>query len=172
MSGSASSSSYDPYALGMPSCAAVACALARSREAIAVISQSVPRCIAGSTFATPILAVLRTPQRILVMICSFAGYSAAPCYYTGRNRSPFCCYRCYYISGTFRAGVRIWYADWPEGSHLFLSRMYTEHGFLTLCRLFFARLGETQPTRTFACRSDSILCVSFFAPAGAKNDTQ
>src|SRR6476659_1118405 len=85
MSGSASSSSYDPYALGMPSCLAVACALARSRDAIAVTAQSAPRCMAGSTFATPILAVLRPPQRILVMKCSFAGYPAVPCYYTGKE---------------------------------------------------------------------------------------
>src|SRR5215210_3015375 len=67
----------------MPSCLAVAWALDRSRDAIAVTSQSALRCMAGSTFATPILAVLRTPQRILVMICSFAGYPAVHCYYTG-----------------------------------------------------------------------------------------
>src|SRR5215212_6504907 len=81
----------------MPSCLAVAWALARSRDAIAVISQSAPRCMAGSTFATPILAVLRTPQRILVMICSFAEYVAVRAIILDRDRSPFLIYRCYHV---------------------------------------------------------------------------
>jgi hypothetical protein len=36
----------------------------RSREAIAAISQLAACCIPGMTFRVPILAVLRTPQRI------------------------------------------------------------------------------------------------------------
>src|SRR5437899_629662 len=47
----------------MPSRVAAACALARSREAMAVMAQYSPRCIAGTTFSVPMLAVLRIPQR-------------------------------------------------------------------------------------------------------------
>src|SRR5579872_6940531 len=47
----------------MPSWRAACCAFARSREAMAVISHRSPRCIAGITFWTAILATPRTPQR-------------------------------------------------------------------------------------------------------------
>src|SRR6266849_5778238 len=67
MWGSASSSSYEPKVRGMPSCFASACAFARSREAIAVTSQYLPCCIAGITLVAAILAVLRMPQRILLI---------------------------------------------------------------------------------------------------------
>src|ERR1700723_1639515 len=47
----------------MPSASAAFCALARSREAIAVTKVRSPFCIPGITFLRPILAVLSTPQR-------------------------------------------------------------------------------------------------------------
>src|SRR5713101_9415198 len=52
----------------MPSNRAVSSARRRSREAIAAISQNLPFCIPGMTFFTPILAVLRIPQRTLLAI--------------------------------------------------------------------------------------------------------
>src|SRR6201996_9733909 len=52
----------------MPRGFAAAWALPRSREAMAVISDHSPFCIAGSTFFKPIAAVLRTPQRTLFAI--------------------------------------------------------------------------------------------------------
>src|SRR6266498_1403653 len=58
----------------MPSFCAVACAVGRLREAIAAISQCAPRCIAGSTLATPMLAVLNTPQRTLLIAFSVTSY--------------------------------------------------------------------------------------------------
>src|SRR5690606_19196984 len=51
------------YAFGIPSSAAASRALARSRDAIAVTSQYLPRCIPGRTFNRAILAVLSVPQR-------------------------------------------------------------------------------------------------------------
>src|SRR5450759_5268709 len=68
ISGSASSSSYEPYARGMPNCVAAARAFSRVREAMAVISQYVPCCMAGITLVVAILAVLRMPQRTLFML--------------------------------------------------------------------------------------------------------
>src|SRR5438067_12958545 len=65
MFGSARSSSYDPYAVAMPSVRAAASARAWSREAIAVTRQYVPSCIAGITCLRPIAAVLSTPQRTI-----------------------------------------------------------------------------------------------------------
>jgi hypothetical protein len=45
----------------------VACrALSRSREAMALTVVNCPRCIAEMTCSSPILAVLRMPQRSLV----------------------------------------------------------------------------------------------------------
>src|SRR5882672_7815604 len=52
----------------MPSARAASSALPRSREAIAVTSLHAPFCIPGMTFFTPILAVLRIPQRTLLDI--------------------------------------------------------------------------------------------------------
>src|ERR1700733_7165684 len=49
----------------MPRARATSSALWRSREAIAVTSLQSPFCMAGTTFLTPIPAVLRTPQRTL-----------------------------------------------------------------------------------------------------------
>src|SRR5271157_5221180 len=49
----------------MPSFSAASRALARSREAIAAISETSPRCIAGITFSTAILATPRTPHLTL-----------------------------------------------------------------------------------------------------------
>src|SRR5580704_7063550 len=66
MPGSASRSSYDPYALAIPSALAVCFAFANWRDAMATISVYLPCCMAGITFFTPIAAVLRTPQRILL----------------------------------------------------------------------------------------------------------
>src|SRR5688572_14871597 len=65
MSGSASSSSYDPKALGMPSARAAFSAFSRTRDAIAVTCDHCPRCMAGMTFAVAIFAAPSTPQRIL-----------------------------------------------------------------------------------------------------------
>src|SRR6476620_112697 len=48
----------------MPSACAASRARPRSREAMAAISQLAACCIPGITFRVPILAVLRTPQRI------------------------------------------------------------------------------------------------------------
>src|SRR5581483_3189521 len=53
----------------MPSRRAASCALSRLREAIALTSQYVPCCIAGMTFATPMLAVLKMPQRTFPITC-------------------------------------------------------------------------------------------------------
>src|ERR1017187_797209 len=62
-SGSARSSSYEPYALGIARAVAASCAFERLRDAMATILVYSPCCIAGRTFLRPILAVLRTPQR-------------------------------------------------------------------------------------------------------------
>src|SRR6185437_797945 len=62
-SGSASNSSYEPYALGIFKAEAANRALSRSRDAIAVTSVCSPRCIAGMTFLRPMFAVLSMHQR-------------------------------------------------------------------------------------------------------------
>ena len=62
-SGSASRSSYEPYARAMPSSDAAAWARPRSREAIATTSHRAAAAVAGMTFPIPILAVERTPHR-------------------------------------------------------------------------------------------------------------
>src|ERR1019366_4003986 len=54
----------------MPRAAAACWALGRSREAMAAISHHSPRCMAGMTFFTAILAAPRTPQRTLRIIPS------------------------------------------------------------------------------------------------------
>src|ERR1017187_3878273 len=66
ISGSASNSSYEPYALGIPSSAAAFCACSRLRDAMASIDERWPCCMPGITFFKPIAAVLRTPQRIFL----------------------------------------------------------------------------------------------------------
>src|SRR5579859_8031842 len=68
ISGSASSSSYEPYALGMPRPLAASSALRRSREAIAITSTQSLLCIPGIAFLVAIPAVLRIPQRTLLSI--------------------------------------------------------------------------------------------------------
>src|SRR6185437_6995949 len=62
-SGSASNSSYEPYALGIFKAEAARRALSRSRDAIAVTTVCSPRCMARMTFFIPIFAVLSIPQR-------------------------------------------------------------------------------------------------------------
>ena len=49
----------------MPSVFAAAFALPGSREAIAAISETLPRCIAGMTFSVAILATPITPHLTL-----------------------------------------------------------------------------------------------------------
>ena len=61
--GSASSASYDPWAVGMPSSAATWRARASSREAMATTSHRSPRWMPGMTFFRPMSAVERMPQR-------------------------------------------------------------------------------------------------------------
>src|SRR2546429_5297225 len=68
MLGSASSSSYEPYTLGIPKCSAAALPFSRLRDAMALNSMYLPCCMAGITLLMPILAVLSTPQRTLFMI--------------------------------------------------------------------------------------------------------
>src|SRR5229473_8455680 len=68
MLGSASSSSYEPYALGIPNCAATALPFSRLRDAMASNWMYLPFCMAGITLPVPILAVLSTPQRTLFMM--------------------------------------------------------------------------------------------------------
>jgi len=63
MSGSASISSYDPIAPGMPRPAATARARSASREAIAVTAHRRACCMAGITLVVPMFAVLKMPQR-------------------------------------------------------------------------------------------------------------
>src|SRR5579885_2252384 len=53
----------------MPNRRAASRALPRLREAIATTSQYSPRCMAGITFASPMLAVLKMPQRTLSITC-------------------------------------------------------------------------------------------------------
>src|SRR5216683_5770827 len=67
MLGSTSSSSYEPYALGIPNCAATTLPFSRLRDAMASNWMYLPFCMAGITLPVPILAVLRTPQRTLFM---------------------------------------------------------------------------------------------------------
>src|SRR5258708_2338282 len=62
ISGSAKSSSYEPYALEMPSLCAASSALLRSREAIAAMSLHSPFCIPGITFLMAMLAAPITPS--------------------------------------------------------------------------------------------------------------
>src|SRR5271169_3450559 len=62
ISGSASKSSYDQYALGMRSLRATLSAFLPSRDAMAAISHHSPSCIPGRTLRTPIDAVLSTPH--------------------------------------------------------------------------------------------------------------
>src|SRR5688572_19538049 len=70
MSGSASSSSYDPYALPIPSAPAAAWARARSRDAIATTGVSRPACIAGIIFFTAKCETPSTPKRNMAAIVS------------------------------------------------------------------------------------------------------
>src|SRR5216683_3729071 len=65
MPGSARRSSYDAWARGMCRSLAASRALAWSREAMAVISEYSPCCMAGITLVVAILATPRMPQRIL-----------------------------------------------------------------------------------------------------------
>src|ERR1700744_2253700 len=67
ISGSASNSSYDPYARAIPNSRAAVSAFRASRDAIAAISHSSDCCIAGTTLVLAILAAPRTPHRILRM---------------------------------------------------------------------------------------------------------
>src|SRR5262245_13030138 len=60
----------------MPSAVAAASALARSRDAIATISVSDPRCIAGITFFTAMPATPSTPHRSLCTAVLFQGSKA------------------------------------------------------------------------------------------------
>ena len=52
----------------MPSERAASAALPASREAMATISASVPRCMAGITFFTAIAATPRMPQRTFTFV--------------------------------------------------------------------------------------------------------
>jgi hypothetical protein len=61
--GSASSASYDPWAIGMPSMSATARACSPSRDAIATTSLRAALRIPGITFRTAMSAVDRIPQR-------------------------------------------------------------------------------------------------------------
>ena len=63
MSGSASSSSYEPYARAMPTWSAAACALSSDLDAIASTRHRCDFPMPGITFVSPILAVLSTPIR-------------------------------------------------------------------------------------------------------------
>src|SRR4051812_35538785 len=67
MSGSARSSSYEPYARGMSSSAATAAARPGSRDAIASTEHRAAPRIPGMTFFRPMFAVDRIPQRIAVI---------------------------------------------------------------------------------------------------------
>src|SRR6187551_1679846 len=73
MSGSASSSSYDPYALPMPSTPAAASARARSRDAMATTGVSRPACMAGIIFFTAKCETPSTPKRNMPAIVSDHG---------------------------------------------------------------------------------------------------
>src|SRR5262249_40040537 len=72
-----SSSSYEPYARGMPSEAAAADAFARSREAMATTRDEALRCIAGITFASAMFAAPRIPQRTGAPLSALTRTSAA-----------------------------------------------------------------------------------------------
>src|SRR3989442_2238768 len=65
ISGSSSSSSYDPQAFRMPSVRAASSAFSRLREAMAATSIHSAFWIAGITFRVAILATPRTPDRTL-----------------------------------------------------------------------------------------------------------
>src|SRR3990172_13436214 len=67
-SASASSSSYEPYAREIPSFSAARLAESRFRDATASTSQCRACCMAGMTRSTPIVAVLKIPQRIFVIV--------------------------------------------------------------------------------------------------------
>jgi hypothetical protein len=54
-----------------------ACAFSRLRAAIAVTALSWPRYMAGGTFLRPILAVLGTPRRALLMVRPLCVLSSA-----------------------------------------------------------------------------------------------
>src|SRR5208337_2318594 len=71
----------------MPSLSAASRALARSREAIAAISDASPRCIAGITFSTAILATPSTPHLTFRNAASPFGLSplAALCLWSRRS---------------------------------------------------------------------------------------
>src|SRR6266566_9122699 len=73
MLGSASSSSYEPYTWGIPSCAAAALPFSRLRDAMAINWMYLPFCMAGITLLMPILAVLSTPQRTLFITLFLSG---------------------------------------------------------------------------------------------------
>ena len=68
MSGSARSSSYDPYGFEIPSFAAAEVARSKSLDAIATTCEHSPRCIAGITFLIAISAAPRTPHRTFAFI--------------------------------------------------------------------------------------------------------
>ena len=72
-SGSAISASYEPWARGMPSRSAASLAFDSEREAMATTSVNSPLCIAGITLTTPILAVLRMPQRTFRIVVVISG---------------------------------------------------------------------------------------------------
>src|SRR5690348_13778735 len=90
IAGSASNSSYDPYAFAIPKSAAAFSALARSREAIPTISVDVPRCMAGITLTVAIFATPTTPHRIFFVMKSVLYLVETRKAPAGRGQRNFC----------------------------------------------------------------------------------
>src|SRR5580704_5065684 len=86
ISGSASRSSYDQYALGMRSLRATSSAFLPSREAIATMSLHSPACMPGITLRTPMPAVLSTPHFTFLLLTTSLLDPSISFYHASRQR--------------------------------------------------------------------------------------